>query len=117
MRTPAGKECRFFFGDYYRGRQHEECRLLGSENPPLPWKPSLCATCPVPGILADNACQYLELLPRLARPFPFLQQHLQVMAYCTKSKERGFDPHVGCGICHSLPLEFQVGPDEPDSAA
>ncbi len=117
MRTPAGKDCRFFFGDYFRGRHHEECRLLGDLNPPLPWKPALCQTCPVPGILYNNACQNLVLRPRLARPFPFIQQRVQVMAFCLKSKEQGFDPNVGCGTCHQIPVEFQVGPDEPDVTA
>ena len=30
MKTPAGTECKYFYGDYYRGRNHEECRLLGA---------------------------------------------------------------------------------------
>ena len=37
MKTPAGKECKFFYGDYYRGRQHEECRLLKDHG--LSWTP------------------------------------------------------------------------------
>ena len=28
MRTPAGKECKYFYGNYFRGRKTEECRLL-----------------------------------------------------------------------------------------
>ena len=116
MRTPAGKECSYFFGDYFRGRNHEECRLLGSASPPLPWRPNLCITCPVPGIQYANACQFLELIPRLGRPFPFLQQKVQIYARCTKSGEHGFDPHVGCGECHQLPKIFTVGPDDTDAA-
>ena len=34
MRTPAGKECQYFYGDYYRGRNQEECRLLSDATPP-----------------------------------------------------------------------------------
>ena len=30
MRTPAGTECPYFYGDYFRGRNLEECRLLKS---------------------------------------------------------------------------------------
>jgi hypothetical protein len=30
MRTPAGTECKYFYGDYYRGRSQEECRLLAA---------------------------------------------------------------------------------------
>jgi hypothetical protein len=106
MKTPAGKECRFFYGDYYRGRAREECRLLNSATPPLPWRADMCKTCPVPDILLDNACQHMVFEPSLQRPFPFLKQQVSVQAYCNKTQLRGFDPHIGCGQCHPLPPEF-----------
>ena len=106
MRTPAGKECRYFYGDYYRGRKREECRLLGDAEPPLPWKPSLCSTCPVSEILMANACEHLRLGPRLSRPFPFIRQQVEVEATCIKTRKTGFDPHIGCGECHPLPSIF-----------
>jgi hypothetical protein len=106
MRTPAGKECRYFYGDYHRGRDREECRLLESASPPLTWKRSLCTSCPVPDILLANACSNLVLKPRLARPFPFISQQVEVDSYCTKTSRSGFDPHIGCGECHPLPPIF-----------
>lgn len=106
MRTPAGKECRYFYGDYYRGRHDEECRLLKDASPPLPWKPELCFSCPVPEILLANACMYLKLQPQLSRPFPFVKRRVQVEAYCSKNNRSGFDPHIGCGECHPLPPAF-----------
>jgi len=106
MRTPAGKECRYFYGDYYRGREHEECRLLGSTTPPLPWSADLCITCPLPEILLANACPYLVLEPRLERSFPFLKRLVRVKSFCSKTQRKGFDPHIGCGECHPLPPEF-----------
>jgi hypothetical protein len=106
MKTPAGKECRFFYGDYYRGRAHEECRLLGSATPPLPWRADFCKTCPVPQILLDNACPHMVFEPSLQRPFPFLWQQVIVRSFCKKTQLRGFDPHIGCGQCHPLPPEF-----------
>jgi hypothetical protein len=106
MRTPAGQECRFFYGDYYRGRSNEECRLLQSSLPPLPWKPEYCKTCPVPGILVANACQHLVFSARLERPFPFLKSRVGVTAACQKSAKSGFDPHIGCGQCTELPDIF-----------
>jgi hypothetical protein len=106
MRTPAGKECRYFYGDYYRGRQREECRLLNSASPPLAWTRDLCWTCPVPGILLANACPFMILEPRLERPFPFLKRQVKIRAYCTQTGRSGFDPHIGCGQCHPLPPEF-----------
>jgi hypothetical protein len=106
MKTPAGKECRYFFGDYFRGRSHEECRLLASSTPPLKWIKDFCFTCPVPEILLANACDHLILEPRLERPFPFTKQKVTVVAYCDQSNRRGFDPHIGCGECHPLPMAF-----------
>jgi hypothetical protein len=112
MRTPAGKECSYFYGDYYRGRKHEECRLLNSTSPPLPWKARLCSTCPVPNIQMANSCQHLGLSPRLARPFPFVVQQVQVRTYCMKTQRTDFDPHIGCGTCHELP-PIAERPDDP----
>ena len=106
MRTPAGKECRYFYGDYYRGRNVEECRLLADSAPAIPWKPALCNSCPVPDIVLANACTHLVLKPELHRPFPFIRQQVQVRTYCTKTERRAFDPHVGCGECHPLPPIF-----------
>jgi len=106
MQTPAGKECRYFYGDYFRGRNHEECRLLSSTSPPLPWRPDLCYTCPVPEILLANACPFMVLEPHLERPFPFIKQQVSVRTYCTETQRRGFDPHIGCGLCHPLPPAF-----------
>jgi hypothetical protein len=107
MKTPAGKECRYFFGDYYRGRNHEECRLLSSTSPQLAWKPELCFTCPVPGIQMANACDFMNLKPRLVRQLPLLKKEVRVDTYCSKTNRSGFDPHIGCGECHHLPSMFK----------
>lgn len=117
MNTPAGKECRYFFGDYFRGRKREECRLLEAASPPLPWKPKLCSTCPVPGILLANACPHLVLEARLARPFPYIVQQVHVEAYCTKIAGAVKEAHIGCGECHPLPNLFSGGDSGADAAA
>ena len=109
MRTPAGKECRYFYGDYYRGRNQEECRLL--ELASLSWKPELCSTCPVPDILMANACPHMILEPKLERPFPFIKQQVKVKTFCTKTLRDNFDPHIGCGECHELP--FPLDGEQP----
>lgn len=106
MRTPTGKECRYFYGDYYRGRSQEECRLLQAAAPPLTWTSELCVSCPVPEILLANACQFMELRPKLERPFPFIKQQVKVSVSCVKNGRVGFDPHIGCGECHLLPPVF-----------
>ena len=87
MRTPAGKECRYFYGDYYRGRNHEECRLLADSNPPQAWKPSLCNTCPVPDIQMANGCDYLVLEGKVHRPFLIGKPEVKVNAHCQKSNQ------------------------------
>lgn len=106
MKTPAGVECRFFYGDYHRGRNREECRLLKSAHPPLDWQPSMCSTCPVPGILRANACEHMELIPDVYRPFLILKPRVRVTAYCHKTDQEVDEPHIGCGECHQLPDAF-----------
>jgi len=95
MKTPTGIECPYFFGDYHRGKNHEECRLLGSAYPPLPWQAKLCDNCPVPKILRANSCEHMELKPELKRPFLFLPQQVQVKAYCAKTHQDVQEPQLG----------------------
>ena len=109
MRTPAGKECGYFYGNYFRGRSQEECRLLGSASPPIVWKREFCNTCPVPGIQLANACPSMVLIPKLARKLPFGKQEIRIQTFCSKTNRSGFDPHIGCGECHKLPPEFEEG--------
>jgi hypothetical protein len=105
MKTPAGSECKYFYGDYYRGREHEECRLL-----PREWTRDLCRTCPVPGIQRANACESMQLRPQVGRPLlAALQRRVRVDPLCEKTGRSGFDPHIGCGECHPVPPVFKVG--------
>lgn len=99
MRTPAGIECKYFYGDYYRGRNHEECRLLMRSS--QKWEPALCRTCPVPSITRANACQYMVLTAVVKRSITTLfRPTVQVSAYCEKTERNVSQPHVGCGECH-----------------
>ncbi len=108
MRTPAGNECKFFYGDYYRGRDREECRLLKASGER--WSRDLCATCPIPGILQANACEFLQLHAHVSRSVGALfQRRVQVSAYCEKVHRDVAEPQIGCGECHPLPPEFSVG--------
>lgn len=106
MKTPDGKECKYYYEDYYRGREKQECRLLNSIIPPLNWQPRLCATCPIPDILRDNACTYMVLRPTLIRKFPFIKQSISVSAYCMKTEQVVKEPRIGCGECHPLPFNL-----------
>ncbi len=104
MRTPAGVECPYFYGDYYRGRKREECRLIGKAAPPNHWTPDLCKTCRVPAISRANACKNLVLEARVNRRFFGLSRGVAVTAYCLKTAAPVAEPEIGCGECH---LEFE----------
>ena len=107
MRTPAGKECKYFYGDYFRGRSLEECHLLRAAG--QQWVADLCRTCPVPEILQANACEFLQLRGAVNRPLSaLLQRRVQVSAYCEKVNRVVGEPHIGCGECHPLPPEFRM---------
>ena len=107
MKTPAGSECPHFYGDYFRGRNVEECRLLKASG--QRWSPDLCGTCPVPGIARANACEFLKLTATIGRPVTAVfQRRVQVTAYCEKTKKNVAELQVGCGECHTLPFKFEV---------
>jgi hypothetical protein len=105
MKTPAGSECKYFYGDYYRGREHEECRLL-----PRDWTRDLCRTCAVPAILRANACESMQLRLQVTRPvLAGFQRRVRIDPFCERTGRSGFDPHIGCGECHPVPPVFKVG--------
>ena len=107
MKTPAGQECPHFYGDYYRGRNLEECRLLQAQG--QNWSRDLCQTCPVPAIGRANSCQHMQLKAVVARPITAVfQRRVQVNAYCEKSKRDIAEAQVGCGECHALPFAFEI---------
>ena len=107
MRTPAGKECKYFYGNYFRGQNTEECRLLEASG--QTWTKDLCKFCPVPGIAQANACEFIQLRAKVTRPLDAaFQKRVKVTAFCSKTSRPVSEPHVGCGECHPLPPIFQV---------
>ena len=100
MITPAGAECRYYYADYFRGREQQECRLLAQNPRSEPWQPRVCADCPVPGILRANACPNLVLEGRVERRLLGLTRRVTVAAVCAKHLIEVAEPHVGCGRCH-----------------
>jgi hypothetical protein len=100
MITPAGQECRYYYEDYHRGRERQECRLIDQNPQSEPWRPSLCQGCPVPGILRANACPHLVLEGRVERRLLGLSRKVAVTAVCSKYLVDVPEPHVGCGHCH-----------------
>jgi hypothetical protein len=100
MRTPTGRECRFYYADFHRGRQVQECRLIARARESSPWTPGLCQTCPVPGILLANACPNLILDAHVARSLFGLVQRVEVEGWCSKTLTVVEKPAIGCGHCH-----------------
>ena len=98
MQTPAGKECKYFYGDYFRGRNHEECRLL--EDNDLSWSAYMCQDCPIPDILLANSCEHQQFIPELKRPLLIKRPIVKVTAFCTKTEQTVNEPRIGCGQCH-----------------
>jgi hypothetical protein len=114
MRTPAGKECKFFYGDYYRGKNHEECRLLLDSS--LRWEPRLCENCPLPEIQLANSCEYQVFTPELRKSFIIGKPQVHVKAFCSKTNQDVAEPRIGCGECHPALNNFMILPDDPDDS-
>lgn len=101
MKVPTtGKECPYFYGDYHRGRNHEECRLLENSNPL--WELKYCETCPVPDIVMANGCPNMILSGEIKAGFLGVGRKVKITAYCTKSLQEVEDPYVGCDQCHPI---------------
>ncbi|MBE2270081.1 MAG: hypothetical protein IAE80_17720 [Anaerolinea sp.] len=101
MRTPAGKECKFYYADYNRGRDLQECRLIKANPESLPWHPNYCAMCSVPDILHANSSPNLELSLTVRPRLLGLGRRLDVTASCLKHRVPIDDPYVGCPQCNA----------------
>lgn len=101
MQTPAGKECRYYYEDFYRGREVQECRLA-KENPnALRWQPQDCKKCPVPDILNANASHDMELTLTIKSGVLGFNRKIEVTASCIKHRVDIKDPFIGCPQCNS----------------
>ena len=90
--------CRYFYGDYHRGKNVEECRLL-TENPSneRPWRRKHCDSCPVPETLIASNCRDLALEAEVRRKF-LREQVVITFAICTKHVLELDDP-LYCPKC------------------
>jgi hypothetical protein len=100
MQTPAGKECSYYYEDFNRGRNIQECRLIARNRESPPWSPGLCQTCPVPDILQANACPHLVLDAQVVKRFLGFSQNVEVSGWCSEYFVDVEHPAVGCGHCH-----------------
>jgi hypothetical protein len=109
MRTPAGTICRYYYEDFHRGRQTQECRLVMANARSLPWAPELCAKCKVPEILRANGSPDLRLELTVRKRLGLFTR-LDVDAYCLKHVCEIEDPYVGCPSCEAE-IAAGNGPD------
>lgn len=101
MRTPAGKECRYYYEDFNRGRNLQECRLVKANPYSARWHPNDCAKCPIPAILAANASRNLELELTIRSTLLGFRRVFEVTASCAKHRVPIEDPFVGCPQCNA----------------
>ena len=99
MRTPAGKECGFYYQDFHRGRSEQVCRLVEASPQSAAWQPKDCATCPVPEILQANGNPDLVLEGVLHKGFLGLNRRMEVRAFCSKHMVDVPQPQIGCPQC------------------
>ncbi len=100
MRTPFGKECKYYYADYFRGRETQACRLIEQNPASEAWKPALCQACPVPDIVLANACPHLALRASVVKSMLGLARQVHVQAACREHRVAVKQPKVGCGHCH-----------------
>lgn len=112
MKTPAGKECNYYFGDFHRGRNVQSCRLIERNPDSPPWQPSLCYSCPVPEILRANRSNTLKLDGKVVKKFFGLKQQVEVVGWCSECFREVPDPKIGCAYCqanHHRPSILDLG--------
>jgi hypothetical protein len=102
MKTPAGTECVFFYGNYFRGKSEEECRLLGPNHAASKWTRDLCFSCPVPRIKLANSCKNMVLRATIHKKMFGMKRIVKVTAECTQSHKAVDVPEIGCGECHPI---------------
>lgn len=100
MRTPAGKECRYYYADFMRGRNVQECRLAKVNPESMRWRPQDCTHCPVPDILNANASPNLDLKLTIKPKFLGLGRQNEVTAFCLKHQIPIEDAFTGCPKCN-----------------
>jgi len=112
MKTPAGTECPFYYEDFHRGRNQQECRLIERTPGGGQYSPDLCARCRVPRILMANACEYMILEARVNSGFLGLRRRVVITAFCTRSMQDVEEPEIGCPQCHLGLEDLALSPED-----
>ncbi|HUN23202.1 MAG TPA: hypothetical protein PK299_08745 [Anaerolineales bacterium] len=101
MRTPAGKQCTFYYEDFNRGREIQRCDLANAVGQAADWQVSLCAKCPVPRLQLANACKHMVIHGQIKRGFLGINKQMSIHCTCLKSLKDVAEPEIGCGQCHA----------------
>jgi hypothetical protein len=112
MRTPAGSECPYYFEDFHRGKDRQECRLIGDSPNAGTWAPDLCGKCQVPRITMANACPNLVLEAKVRSGILGMGRGVEVSSSCVHIAGPVEVPQIGCGHCHEF-LDFTISDDPP----
>ena len=99
MRTPDGSDCSYYYEDFHRGRNVQECRATKAEGS-APWRLTDCAKCPVPRILLANASPNLHVILEIKSKWLGFGRSLNVTAFCKRHEIPIADPYVGCEQCN-----------------
>lgn len=111
MQTPAGTECPYYYEDFHRGRNRQDCRLIERTPGGGKYTPDLCSSCRVPEIVRANACEHMVLEARVVSGFLGLRRRVEVTASCTRSLDVVEEPEIGCGQCH-LDIPTFIEPED-----
>lgn len=104
MRTPAGKECRYYYEDFARGATRQECRITKKPGG-LKWIPADCGRCAVPDILVANSSPALDLRIWIHRA-RVGKRRVDVEAWCAEHGPVIEDPYAGCPVCNEAADEL-----------
>ncbi len=99
MRTPAGKECKFYFGDFHRGRNVQACRLIERNPDSSPWEPKICQSCPVPDILQVNQSKNLKLDGKVVKKLFGFVKEIEIEGWCSECFRQVSNLKRGCANC------------------
>jgi hypothetical protein len=98
--TPGGAECAFYYEDFRRGANLQECRAA-TDPRSADWQPSDCSRCLVPEILAANGSPYLEMRLNIHSGMLGFGRRIDVEAWCSQHGPIGGDPRTGCPTCNA----------------
>ena len=117
MQTPYSAECRFYYEDFNRGRDTQECRLAIRSGTEKNWAAVVCKNCLAPRIQRANSCEHLLLEGRINKGFLGLNKRMEITTWCKKMECDVTEPEIGCGHCHAdnplLQQLFGEGGEKP----